>query len=133
MSFTLTIPDDLYSQVQSIADRHDRPIEEVLIDHLKLLTLLTPDEEAELKALRQLSDDALWTIAREQLPVSLQERLQTLMDRNTNGQITPDEYHELEGYVARGDRLMIRKAEAATILQARGYSFSQQDFLSRND
>jgi hypothetical protein len=89
------------------------------------------DEQAELKALHFLSDDALWTIAAEQMPESQKSRMETLMDANTRGTITENEFSELEALVERGNRLMLRKAEASGILIERGHSFKQEDFTPR--
>ena len=78
-----------------------------------------------------LSDDALWTIAREQLPEDVQARAHTLMDKNSRGVMTDEEHGELEKQVARGDRLMLWKAEAAAMLRKRGHTFTQKDFLPK--
>jgi hypothetical protein len=130
--FTLTIPEEVYSRARRIADETAQPVENVLIEHLKNLTeplpALPPDEQEELDALKHLSDDALWTIAREQMPQVVQNRMQVLMDKNSLGTITEDEYTELAAYVERGNRLMVRKAEAAGILMERGHTFTQRDF-----
>lgn len=48
--------------------------------------------------------------------------MQVLMDKNNFGTITDDEYRELEEDVERGNRLMVRKAEATGILMGRGTS-----------
>jgi hypothetical protein len=108
-----------------------------LIDHLKTLSnplsALPPEERAELDALHQLSDDALWTFARDQMPPDVETRAHELMNKNTGGLITDDEQIELEKLVERADRLMLRKAEAAAILSARGYPFTQQDFTSQHE
>jgi hypothetical protein len=121
--YTLTVPKDIYIRVSQIAQERSRPVDDVMLDYLRTLAApLPPDEEAELDALKSLSDDALWTIAREQMAADLQQRMQTLMDRNSSGAITADEYSELEALVDRGQRLMLRKSEAAAILTGRGYN-----------
>lgn len=124
----LTVPEDISVQARRIAAATAQPVEQVLIDHLKTLStsLLSPDEQAELDALRHLSDDALWTIAREQMPDTVQTRAHQLMDKHS---LSDEEQSELEKLVERGDRLMLRKAEAASILRERGYPFTQQDFM----
>lgn len=130
--YTLTIPDELYQRARQIAEETEQPIDSVLIEHLRTLSVplpvLPPDEQAEVDALKHLSDDALWTIAGEQMPQDVQDRMQILMDKNSLGTISDAEYAELEGYVERGNRLMVRKAEAAGILMERGHIFTQQDF-----
>lgn len=121
--YTLTIPDTVYNRAKRIAWETSRPVEDVLLHQLEKLEepALPPDQQAELDALRHLSDDALWTIAREQMPEAIEVRAHTLMDKNSLRQITDDEYAELQQLSQRADRLMLRKAEAASILRERGY------------
>lgn len=130
-SIVLDLPEEIYSQFRLIAEAAALPIEQVMVSRLRS-TLELPDgqhdEDDELHALQQLSDDALWTIAREQMPDDAQARAHVLMDKNSLGQIAPAEYAELEKLVERGDRLMVRKAEAAALLIQRGYTFAQKDF-----
>jgi hypothetical protein len=128
----LTLPEDLSERARRIAESTAQPVEQVLIDHLRTLSeplpALSPDVQAELDALQHLSDDTLWTIARDRMPESAQTRAQYLMGRNSSGQISDAEYDELEQLAERADRLMLRKAEAAAILKQRGHTFSQSDF-----
>lgn len=86
---------------------------------LPILPLLPPDVQAELDALHQLSDDVLWTIAREQMPPDIQARAYELMTKNNRGTISAEETVELDALVERADRLRRRKAEAAAILRDR--------------
>lgn len=127
----LTIPEDISQLAREIGLQKDKSAEQILLDYLVSLTLpvLPPDEQAELDALKHLSDDALWTIAQEQMPDAAQLRAHILMEKNAQRIIEDHEYDELQALVERADRLMVRKAEAASILQARGKSFTQQDFL----
>ena len=133
----LTIPEDISARARQIAETTEQPVEQVLIDHLKSLSIplpaLPPEEQAELDALHQLSDDVLWTIAREQMPDDVQTRAHTLMDKNSRGTTTDDEHAELEKLVERADRLMLRKAEASAILRERGNPFTQKDFKPPHD
>jgi len=130
----LTIPDDISDRAREIAETTAQPVEQVLLDHLKTLSAplptLPPELQAELDALKHLSDDTLWTIARDQMPDDTQARAHDLMTRNTRGTISDAEYAELQALVERADRLMVRKAAAAGLLRERGYSFTQQDFKS---
>lgn len=133
--YLLSIPEDVYDHVRQIAEETSRPVDQLMVEYLRTLPVplpsLPPDEEAELNALKSLSDDTLRTIAREQMPADVQDRMQILMDRNNFGTISDDELHELEQHVERGNRLMVRKAEAAGILMDRGQRFTQQDFMPR--
>jgi hypothetical protein len=120
----LTVPEDISSRARQIAESKAQPVEQVLLDHLQTLSsplpTLPPEEQAELDALHHLSDDALWTIARDQMSEDAQLRAHELMDKNSRGTITSEERTELDQLVQRADRLMLRKAEAAAILKARG-------------
>lgn len=134
--YTLTVPEKLYQQVQKIAEAAQQSTEAVLVDYLQRLAnttvLLDDEEEAELYALRYLSDDALWTIARERLSAEIEALTQALMDKNTQGSISPKEYAELSQLVERGQRLMLRKSEAAALLSQRGYRVSPKDMAKRD-
>lgn len=128
--YTLTVPEELYKRVQKIAEAANQALDTVLVDYLRRLAettvLLEDEEEAELYALRYLSEDALWTIAREKLNPSTEKLMQELMDKNSQGSISPEEYTELSQLVERGQRLMLRKSEAAALLTQRGYTVTDK-------
>jgi hypothetical protein len=127
----LAVPEDISARARQIAETVARSAEQILLDHLKTLSVplpvLPPDTQAELDALQHLSDDALWTIANAQMPQDVQARAYALLDKNSRGVITDAEHAELEILVERADRLMLRKAEAAALLRQRGYSFTPKD------
>jgi hypothetical protein len=122
-SYVLTAPEDIYARARRVAEKTAQPVDQVMIDYLRTLSTplpaLPPEEEAELEALKNLSDDALWTIAREQMPEHLQSQMQSLMDKNTTGSLSAEEHADLESLVERGQRLMLRKSEASAILTNR--------------
>jgi hypothetical protein len=118
--YTVSIPSDLCEKVQRLAEQTSQPVDERFLD-------LPGDEQAELKAIAYLSDDALWTIAREQMPKALQERMSALMTRNTRGTITDAEHIELTELVERGNKLTLRKAQAMNYLMDRGYTVRLDD------
>lgn len=128
----LQVPEEISARAHQIAAAMAKPVEQVLLDHLKTLSVPLPvlslDVQVELDALHQLSDDTLWTITRAQMPEDVQARAHTLLEKNSRGVITDEEHAELEKLVERGDRLMLRKAEAAAILRTRGYPFTAEDF-----
>ncbi|MHB8627761.1 MAG: hypothetical protein ACYDBJ_22110 [Aggregatilineales bacterium] len=131
----LTVPEDISERARHIANTTDQPVEQVLLEYLntlpKSLPILPAEVHNELEALRYLSDDALWTIAREQIPVPIQVRANALMDKNSRGAIPETEQAELETLAERADRLMLRKAEAGSLLRQRGYVFTAGDYQSR--
>ncbi|MCE7946667.1 MAG: hypothetical protein DYG88_04475 [Chloroflexi bacterium CFX4] len=125
--YTISIPEALYDKAKQLAEQMARPIDEVIRSHLAqaledVLLALPTDERAELRALAHLSDDTLWTIAREQMAVATQVRMQMLMDKHSAGSLEALEHEELEQLVERGQRLTLRKAEAMQLLMGRGYS-----------
>jgi hypothetical protein len=125
-SVTLPVPDYIYDRARQIAEETSQSIEAVLLQQLQEaftepLPDLAPDEQRELEALTHLSDDALWTIAREQMPEDRQARLRALMDANSQGTLDNAQRSELAAMVAQGQRLSLRKAQAAALLTERGY------------
>ena len=130
-SVTLSIPQHLYDQARRLAERQSVPIEQVLVHQLQStfvdLPALSPDEQTELEALTHLSDEALWTIAREQMQEMAQQRMQILMERNNFGLLVELERSELKGLVELGQRLMLRKAKAMALLTQRGYTIKTDD------
>ena len=133
--YMLTVPEEVYARARQIAEETSQLVDAVMIEYLRTLPTLQPtlppDEEAELYALQNLSDDALWTIAREQMPDDLQVRTQDLMDKNSMGAIVSKEHSELKALVERGQRLMVRKSEAAAILTQRGHKVTPKDMTIR--
>lgn len=134
--YTLTVPDDILRRARRLAEQTARPVDKVMIEHLRTLPpslpALAPEEEAELEALTHLSDDALWTIARDQMGAEYQERLQLLMDKNSLGTLAEDEQNELNQLVDRGQRLMLRKSAAAALLVDRGFPITPANLMPRD-
>lgn len=130
--YTISIPDSLYQKAQQIAQQKSLSVDEVIRIRLEgafdqPLFDLPDDEKEELKAMAYLSDDTLWTIAREQMQPVLEKRISELLSRNQQGTISTAEYKELEDLVERGDKLTLRKSQAMKYLSERGYSISLDD------
>ena len=128
-SVTLPVPADIYDRASHIAEVTAQSIETVLLQQLKdafadPLPELPVDEQRELNALTLLSDEALWTIAREQMAGDKQVRMQTLMEENNQRGLDPLQQAELEALVEQGQRLSLRKAKAAALLIERGYTIT---------
>jgi hypothetical protein len=122
----ISISDALYKKAQSIARQTDRPVDELIRTRLEHALDdgafdLPADERDELKALEYLSDDALFNIMREQMQPAKQQRMTNLLNRNSDGSITPGELAELEALVEDGQRLTLRKATAFALLRERGH------------
>jgi hypothetical protein len=123
------IPDSLYEKAQRVAEQSSQTTEELIIARLEGALdepsiRIPADERAELLAMKYLSEDTLWTIAREQMQANLQERTSLLLGKNQAGTITEQEYTELGELVERGDKLMLRKSQAMRYLAERGHTIT---------
>jgi len=135
---TLPVPEDIYDRAQQVAAGTAQSVEAVLLQQLKAafmapLPALPPDEQSELEALTHLSDEALWTLAREQMAQDKQARLHVLMDANSQGTLDEAQRAELETLVAQGQRLSVRKAQAAALLTERGYQVTLEALASAHE
>ncbi len=63
--------------------------------------------------------DLLETVAALRLPARADRRLQTLMDRNNDGALTPSEREELESLVEMSETLALVRARAFCLLGRR--------------
>ncbi len=135
---TLPVPDYVYDRARQLADSTEQPIEKILVEQLEgafsePLPLLPVTEQTELAALAHLSVEALWTIAREQMPDANQHQLEALMDANSSGAITELQRKELHGLVEQGQQLMLRKAQAAALLTERGFQVTPKDMTAEDE
>ncbi len=135
---TLPIPNHVYDRAHRIAQERSISVEAVMLRQLEEafaepLPRLPAGEQHELDALVRLCDDALWTIARERLPKGRQTRMATLMDENSRGQLDRVHRLELEELVQQGQRLSLRKAQAAALLTERGHAVSPEEMLSAGE
>jgi predicted CopG family antitoxin len=136
--YTISIPDSVYQKARQIAQQKSLSVDEVIRTRLEgafdqLLFDLPDDEKEELKAMAYLSDDTLWTIAREQMQPALEKRISELLTKNQRDTISTAEYQELEELVERGDKLTLRKSQAMKYLTERGYSISLDDLKSADE
>ena len=123
----ITIPEKLSARLRQLAAQRQQPVETIIADRLFTalddeLDDLPTGEQAELRALHHLSDDALRAIAAEQMTPANQTLLSQLMAHNSKGELNEAERETLTALVERGDQLTLRKAEAAVILVQRGYT-----------
>ena len=130
--YTISIPDSLYQKAQEVAKQKSLSVDEVIRVGLEGVFVesmldIPLDEQAELKAMTYLSDDALFSMMREQMQQTKQTRMSVLMDKNNRGTISDEEHAELVTLVEDGQRLTLRKATAMNILMDRGYKLTLDD------
>ncbi len=131
----ITIPENLSTRLRQLAARRRQPVETIIEDRLFTalddeLDNLPTGEQAELRALHHLSDDALRAIAAEQMTSVNQALMGQLMDKNSKGKLSQKEQETLAALVERGDQLMLRKAEAAVILVQRGAANAPEELMT---
>ncbi len=122
----LPLPEDLYIRLEQTALATKQSLIEMLVRAVRVgsppdWSQAPAEFQADLAALDRLNDDALWNVARNQRGESDMARLQELLAMNADESLTIGERLELEEQVAEADRLMLRKAHAATLLQWRGH------------
>jgi hypothetical protein len=127
--YTIAIPASLYEKAQRLAKQTSQSVDAIICMRLEgaleqPMLDLPSDERAELHAMAYLSTDALWTMAREQMQPDVQQAMSQLMEKNSQGTITEEEFRDLSALVERGQRLTLRKAQAMKLLLDRGYAVS---------
>jgi hypothetical protein len=88
---------------------------------------LPTDLREELRALQTLDDDALWAVARSELPPAQQTHLKVLLAHNSAGALADSEQEELNRMGEEIDRLNLRKAQAYALLRWRGFPLPSLD------
>lgn len=130
---TIDLPGPIAEQLEEEAIRQKVSIRELVrelvLEHWSGLPALPDDVEAELAAFHQLSDDVLWLIARTTLTPEEQRELAELNDTAQSRSLTDDEYNRREALLDTYDRMMVRRAQAAYLLQSRGYDLSDPAVL----
>jgi plasmid stability protein len=134
-TITVTLPEDLYEQLEARARTAARSVEDVVTQTLARSLPptaepnLPPAVQAELNAMEQLSDEALWTIARSTANDDKVALYDLLVERQDAGMLTPEGRSLLTQLRDAADALMLRKAHAYALLQSRGYTLPTLDEL----
>jgi hypothetical protein len=127
MAQTIAVPDELYERLQREAAAARVPIEDVATR--ALVTGLPPSLDdiparyrTALRHLETLPDSDLWKVLREQFPAASAARQADLLERNSQGALSPAERAELRRLSDAANRLMLRRAHAAALLRWRGHT-----------
>jgi hypothetical protein len=130
---TLQLPNPLYERMRCAAQALQRPVEKLLLDAvttgMSLLDDLTPELVDEMSALALLNDAALWRAARHVLTSEQQAQLNALLDEKGRGEFTPEKQRILDHLLAEYERVTLVRAQAAILLQQRGYDISNHAVL----
>jgi hypothetical protein len=123
----VSVPENLYQQLEAGARTAEQSVGDFVIRRLSRdlppapESDLSPDVRAELTAMEQLSDDALWLIARGTANADKVAMLDVLLERKLAGELTPEGQQLLTRLREEADALTLRKAHAYALLQQRGH------------
>ncbi len=125
-TITLTLPGDLYAQLEAQAQRAGDPVDDVvaqMIAHGLIVASdpdLAPNVQAELAAMESLADARLWEVAGQTASRDTLALYDLLAQRQQDGTLTSEGQQWLERLRAEADLLMLRKAHAYALLKQRG-------------
>jgi len=136
-SLTLDLPDDVYQYLREVANLTRQSMEDLVEQSVKgnlppRIADAPVEMQAELLEMQQLSERELRQIADSQVPTAQQVRHQTLLEKNAEGTVSPEERSELDRLRRAADQLMLRKAYAWALLRWRGYPTPSFNDLSVN-
>lgn len=131
---TLTLPYSLFQQAQRTADHTHRSVEDILVESVASALPRMKDLPSELAdgvaELAFLNDAGLWEIARSTLHPEHHRRMDDLLDRKQRGELEPTAQVALDRLLADYQSLVLRRAQAAVLLQRRGYDMSDPSRLN---
>lgn len=127
---TISLPDSVYQQMKKLSQARRRTVAEEVV---AVVTAALPEETsqlpadltAELNDLEQLSDAELWRAAKMTAPIEKTDRMQLLVEKQQLEDLTAAEKEEAELLSQFFNRIMLVRAKAAVLLQARGQDISQ--------
>jgi hypothetical protein len=101
-------------------------LEEFLVERLLEAVLPLADDlpsplQEELQMLEHLDDDALWQVARCQLPPTHQRLYSRLLTKNNQGTLTVQEQEKLHALGEQARILTLKAAHAYLVLKWRGH------------
>lgn len=97
MNITVELPDNLYQNVSSLAERTNRKVDEIIADKLED-NFEVENIEFE-QNVSNWSDEDVLALANSQMSSAQSERMSELLDREQAGNITNTEKSELNIYI----------------------------------
>ncbi len=126
-AITLHLPEDVYQRLQHMARATQRPLEDVILQTIRgnLLPVvddLPPEWQAEWAELSNLSDEALWRVARKPRAAEQWPRQQFLLRKLKTGLLTDAQRAELDELRDATGRFVRRRSHALALLKWRGHT-----------
>jgi len=134
-TITLRLPNTLFQPIQRISEALEEPIETILLNALRAslpsLAGLTDELAIELTQLDVLSNDALYKVMLETVPVKIEQEVEELLAKNQAGTLKNKEEDRLEELQNKIEKVGLRKARAAVLLRFRGQRLPTRSELHR--
>jgi hypothetical protein len=122
---TVELPNVAIEQLQGLAQKQRRSVRDIVKDLImRALPELPEDVKGELETFKHLSDDVLWLLARSTLSEEEQRDLAWLNDEAQRKPLIGSQVQRQRALLDKYDRVLVRRAEAARVLKARGYDLS---------
>ena len=133
---TLHLPEETLQRYQRGATAARKLLEVFLVERLletvpPLADDLPSPLREELQALEHLDDDALWQVARRQLPPTRQRLYSRLLAKQSQGTITAQEQETLQSLGDQARLLSLKAAHAYMVLKWRGHHMPSPEELQR--
>jgi hypothetical protein len=124
-AITVNFPKPVYQRLQRQAKVMRTPISEIVVQTIKQslpawLDVIPIEHERQLAKLHDLSDSQLEKFAKSKLSIAKQRKLDKLLQKNSEGQLTSRELDELDNLHLEANFLTLKKAQALVILKERG-------------
>jgi leucyl-tRNA synthetase len=133
-TFTLNLPNNLFERIRRLAQKFQKTEQDILLDALTTalppLAGVAPQLADELAELTFLNDAALWRIARSTLPEEQYNQMDELLAGKGQGKITITEQQTLDELTQQSQHLVLKRGQAAVLLQQRGYNLSNPEILN---
>ncbi len=137
MTYSIAVSENLYHQLErralplrrSVSEWVSETVKRGLSPSVKVEDDLPPWLHAELRAMQELSDTALWTLARSTMRQVNNDELAHLNEIGQERPLTTIEQAQQQALLNESDETVLRRAHAAILLQARGYDMSDPAVL----
>jgi len=123
----IQLPDAIYQRLQQVAHATNHSIEEVVLQTIRgnlppSLDDLNPEWRCVVADLQHMSDETLWSVAKESLPQHQWRRHQRLLQKGQEGPLSTAEHKELAELRAAADRFVTRRSYALALLKWHGHT-----------
>lgn len=127
-TITLDIPNHLYEQIERVAEKRHRTINDLLVEAVTAVAPVIDNDSAAMRSafaqLAYLNDAALWQAARASMNATQRERLASLHDKAQREGLSDNEQNEEAALLKLYRETLLLRAQAALLLKERNYDVS---------